>query len=139
MAIGLYESPKPREIYSKFIRVTRSDTTSNIKAYLPKGAILVGMYTIGGQNSNAGTTATLNVGTTSGGGDLVGSMDLRAGANGFRTVSGANTGSQATQALTSDFPVWATYAETGTASTLGGPWVVRLEYVMVGPGEDLYS
>lgn len=139
MAIGVHNQPKPREIYSKFFRVARTNTTPSIFAFLPKGAIPVGVYIIGGQNSNAGSTAVLNVGTTSGGTDIVSGVSVTSAANGFRLVAGAMAGSTVSTGYATDMPIWANYAETGTASTTGGPWGVRLEYIMTGPGEDLFS
>jgi hypothetical protein len=45
------------------------------------------------------------------------------------------TASGATSALTADTMVAAVYSETGTASTLGGPWVISAYYYMTGSGK----
>ena len=39
--------------------------------------------------------------------------------------------------LTADTPIYAKYAETGTASSTGGPWFVKIEYVVPGSGETI--
>lgn len=133
--------PKPREIYTKFISIARTDTTGTEKAKLPKGAILVGAFVLSGTASNAGTTAVISVGTTATSNELVASYDVKTAATGegFSPVGAAAVGTAFATALTADTSIFGIYAETGTASTTGGPWVVRLDYTFVGPGETITS
>ncbi len=139
MAISLYDQPKPRDILSKFISITRSDTTASIKAYLPKGAILVGFYVIGAAASNAGTSAIIDVGTSATSTELVASYDVKTAATGegYSAVGAAAVGSAMATPLTVDTPIYGKYTESGTASGAGGPWVVKIEYFVSGPGETL--
>jgi hypothetical protein len=136
MPVGLYQSPKAREKYTKLFSIARTDTTSNIKAYLPKGAVIINIDFVGSLNSNAGTTAVINIGTTSGATDVIVGYDVKTGATGQRQVAGAASSVFAT-VLTADTPLWCTYVETGAASSAGGPWLCNLEYMLLGPGESL--
>lgn len=139
MAISLYGTPKAREVLSKFISIARTDTTASIMAYLPKDALVVGMWVIGAAASDAATTAVVSVGTTSTSNELVASFDVKTAATGegFSGVGAAAVGSAMASKLTVDTPIYAKYAETGTASTTGGPWVVRIDYFVTGPNETL--
>ena len=139
MAISLYDQPKPRDVLSKFISISRTDTTAAIKAYLPKGAILVGFYVIGAAASNAGTTATIDVGTTATSNEWVASYDVKTAATGegYNPVGAAAVGSAMGTPLTADTPVYGKYTESGTASSSGGPWIVKIEYFVTGPNETL--
>lgn len=49
-------------------------------------------------------------------------------------ASGATTGTYMGTQLTADTLFKARYAETGTASTTGGPWLVKVEYYYPQPG-----
>ena len=56
---------------------------------------------------------------------------------GYNPAAGKAVGSALATKLTTDKKVYGIYAETGTASTTGGPWVVKVEYYVTGPGETL--
>ena len=129
--------PKPRELITKFFKVSRTDTTAAIKTVLPKWAMLVGAYVIGGVASDAATTATLSFGSTATATEYVSGYDVKTAATGvgYNPVAGKAVGTAWGVALATDLPVYAKYAETGTASTTGGPWIVKLEYFVPGPGE----
>lgn len=136
MAINL-SYPKARTLQTKFIQIARTDTTAAIMAWLPKDAMLVGAFVIGHTASDAATTATLDVGTTSTATELIASYDVKTAATGegFSAVGAAAVGSAFATRLTADKPVYAKYTESGTASTTGGPWTVCLDYFVPGPGE----
>jgi len=136
MAISLYGDPKNRSLVTKVFQVTRSDTTASIKAYLPKDAVLAGAYVLGGPVSNAGTTGTLSVGTTSTSNEIVNGFNLITNGVGYVAVGTAGTALFGTK-FTADTPIYAKYTESGTASSAGGPWEVKLEYYVPGPGESL--
>lgn len=139
MAISLYDQPKPRDVLSKFISIARTDTTASIKAYLPKNSVLVGFYVIGSAVSNAGTSAVIDVGNTATSNEWVASYDVKTAATGegYSPVGAAAVGSAMGTPLTSDNPVYAKYTESGTASSAGGPWIVKIEYFVTGPNETL--
>jgi len=130
--------PKTRDSMEKVVKVLRTDTTAFVGAWLPRDAVITGMYVVGGAVSDAGTTATISVGTTSSSNELMSGFDV-AGATGegYHPAGAAAVGTAFMDKLTSDKPIYAKYAETGTASTAGGPWFVKVEYVVVSAGETV--
>jgi hypothetical protein len=131
--------PKPRSCQEKFIKVVRTDTTAFVGAWLPKDAVITGLYVIGQAASDAGTSAVIDVGSTSTATEYIASYDVKTAATGegYNPAGAAAVGSAMASKLTADTPVYAKYTEAGTASTAGGPWFVKLEYVVVGSGENV--
>ncbi len=131
--------PKPRESQEKYISIVRTDTTAFQAAVLPKEAVITGMFVIGAAASTAGTTATISVGTTATANELVDAYDVKTAATGegFNAVGAAAVGSAFATKLTADTPIYAKYAESGTASGAGGPWDERIDYVIPGSGETI--
>ena len=131
--------PKPRGSQFKVIKVVRTDTTAFVGAWLPKDSMIVGAYVIGAAASDAATSASISCGSTSTATEYVATYDVKTAATGegYSAVGGAAVGTAFLSKLTADTPVYAKYAEAGTASTTGGPWYIKLEYAFVGPGEDI--
>lgn len=131
--------PKPRDSQEKVIKVVRTDTTAFQGAVLPKDAVITGWYVIGTVASDAATTATISVGSTATSNEYINGYDVKtaATATGYNPAGAKAVGTAMMSKLTSDTPVYAKYAETGTASTTGGPWYVKVEYVVVSSGEDV--
>lgn len=131
--------PKVRESLEKVIRIVRTDTTAFVGAWLPKDAVITGMYVVGQAASNAVTTATIDVGTTVSANELLASYDVKTAATGagYNPAGAAAVGSAFMEKLTGDTPLYAKYTESGGASTAGGPWYVKVEYVVVGSGENI--
>lgn len=131
--------PKPRGSQYKVIKVVRTDTTAFVGAHLPKDSTLVGAYVIGGAASDAGTTATIGVGSTSSANEFISGYDVKTAATGagYSPVGGAAVGTAFMSKLTADTPLYAKYTESGTASSAGGPWYVKIEYAVIGGGEDI--
>lgn len=131
--------PKPREALEKFIKIVRTDTTAFVAAQLQKDAIITGMYVIGHAASDAATTAVISVGTTATSNELLDSYDVKTAATGegYNPAGAAAVGTAFCTKLTADTPIYAKYAETGTASAAGGPWFVKIEYVVTGGGETI--
>lgn len=109
----------------KLFQVTRSMTAGTTRAFvIPKNAILMG-FVLQGTASDAGTTATLSIGTTSGTPtEFVNAVSvLSAGSgNGVSLLKGVTTTNAANTIggkFTSDTIVFVQYAETGTASANG--------------------
>lgn len=121
--------PIVKDLKVKSFPVTRSMTAGTDKAFvLPKGAQIIG-YVLSGTASDAGTTATLSIGTTSGTPtEHVNAQSvLAAGAgNGVNLLKGVTAGVGAK--LTADTTIFVKYAETGTASTAGS-WFLFVLYV----------
>jgi hypothetical protein len=131
--------PKTRESYEKFIKIVRTDTTAFVGAKLPKDAVITGLYVIGHAASDAATTAVVSIGSTSSANEYLASFDVKTAATGegYNPAGAAAVGTAMCAKLTGDVDVYAKYAETGTASTTGGPWFVKIEYSVVGGGEDI--
>lgn len=127
--------PQGRQPQVKYFAVTRSMTAGTDKAFmLPKGARILG-YSLSGTASDAGTTATLSVGTTSGTPvEHVNALDVKTAAtgSGFGFIRGV-TGVFQTK-LTTDTMIFVKYAETGTVSTAGS-WTLAVWYLT--PGSNL--
>ena len=129
--------PKPRELITKFFKISRTDTTGTKKAAIPKGSIIGGAYVIGGVVADAATTATISFGSSATATEYVSGYDVKAAATGegYSPVGAAAVGTAFGVPITADAQIYGIYAETGTASTTGGPWIVKLEYFVPGPGE----
>ena len=136
MAVNL-SYPKPRSTQTKLFQVARTDTTASVKAWLPKSAVIVGEYVIGAVSSDATTSASVSVGTTATSNELISAFSvLTTTGEGYHPAGASAVGSAMATPLTVDTPVYAKYAGVG-AETTGGPWTVKIEYFVTGPGETL--
>ena len=131
--------PKPRDSEEKVIKIVRTDTTAFVGAWLPKDAVITGLYVVGAAASDAGTTGTIGIGSTSSANEYLAAYDVKTAATGegYNPAGAAAVGSAMMSKLTADVPVYAKYTETGGASNAGGPWYVKIEYSVVGSGEDI--
>jgi hypothetical protein len=124
------------------VTVSRTNTTATKIAVLPADATVLGIRRYIQTASNAGTTATVTF-TGQGVGPQGQAMTfgsdnvlVTTGNTGPITAPTVNTSTgimnlerpPATQ-TSGDIIVYATYAETGTASTAGGPFIYVIEYV----------
>lgn len=132
-------TPPSRSILTKFGSLARTDTTAKELFGLPKGAIICGIYVIGAAASNAATTATIGIGSTTSANEYMASYDVKTAATGegYNIAGAAAVGSAMATPITADVIVYGIYAETGTASTSGGAWTVKVQYYLAGPGEVL--
>lgn len=130
--------PKNREIQVKLAAVTFADTTARQIMALPKGAIIAGLYVIGATVSNAATTGTLGLGSTTAANEYMTGYDVKAAATGegYNPAGAAAVGSALCTPLTADVAVYALYAETGAGATTGA-WTILVEWYMPGGGETL--
>lgn len=123
-----------KDVQCKSFAVTRSMTTGTDKAFsLPKGAQIIG-FVLSGTQSDAGTTATLSIGTTSGAPtEYVNAVSVRTGGsgNGVNVLSGV-AGALVSK-LTTEKVVFVKYAETGTVSTVGS-WVLHVLFTLNSSG-----
>jgi hypothetical protein len=117
----------------KMFPVTRAMTAGTDRAFvIPKNAILMG-FVLQGTPSDAGTTATLSIGTTSGTPtEFVNAVSVLTGGSGggVSLLKGVNTTNAANTIggkFTSDTIVYVKYAETGTASA-NGNWNLYAVY-----------
>lgn len=109
--------------------VARTDTTAKVLGTLPAGANVVGLYVSSPTASNAGTTATLSVGIAGTAGKFVNALDVK-GATGAGQVFPTPTASFGAQGIGPAQTIQGIYAETGGASSAGGPWTVVLLYTL---------
>lgn len=125
--LGVYSNPMSKGLRIKSVAVTRSMTTATQVAKLPKGANIVG-FVLSGIQSDAGTTATLSIGSTSSSNEYVSAVSVRTGGsgNGVNLLAGV-AGAVGQSVLSADTWIYAKYAETGTASTVGS-WVLHIIY-----------
>lgn len=106
--------------------LTRSMTTGTQVATLPKGARILG-FMLNGVASDAATTATVSIGNTSTATEYVSGADVKTAAAGRGPTLLAGVSGAMAAVLTAPTPIFFKYAETGTASTVGG-WTVAILY-----------
>ncbi len=131
-------TPKARDGLTKYATLAYTDTTAKALFGLPKGALITGIYVIGSAASNAGTSATIGIGSTASANEYMTGYDVKTAATGegYNVAGAAAVGSAMCTALTGDTQVYGIYAETGTAGSAGA-WTIKVEYTLVGPGETL--
>lgn len=128
-------TPPATYLQAKIIQVARTDTTAFDAFVLPKGAVVAGSYVMGPVTSNAGTSAIIDVGTNPGTADeIVDSFDVKTNGKGYFNV-GATGGTATGTQLTADTLYKAKYTESGTTSSAGGPWLVKVEYYLPQQGQ----
>lgn len=115
-----------KDLQVKSRLVTRTMTSATVLASLPKGSRVLG-YVLSGTASDAGTTATLSFGTSTSANEHVSAVSVKSALNGVNLLAGV-TGALNPGVLTAvTNPIYALYAETGTASTAGS-WIVHILY-----------
>lgn len=110
----------------KTATIARTDTTAKDLFTLPANAIVHALLIYGNTASDAGTTATIDVGKTGTLNHFLDDFDVTAtqGAELTLPATAENLGTVGT----SEIQVTGLYAESGTVSTTGGPWSVTLLY-----------
>jgi hypothetical protein len=125
-------SPTSKEGSVKIFQLSRTDTTASLKAVLPADSTILG-FLIYGAASNAGTTATISIGSTlASSNEFVNAQDIKT-TGGLviptATINSANMPQLENYPLGADIQIFAKYAETGGASTLGGPYKIVIWFV----------
>lgn len=122
-----------RQVTSFVGSVARTDTSAKNLFTLPANCIPTNILLASTAPSNAGTTATLSVGISGGSGTaFLNAVDVKTAGTGGGSQK--PTGSASTQfgvPLAAATIVTGIYAETGTASSSGGPWIVIIEALVV--------
>ena len=127
-------TPPSVDTYTKVIQVARTDTTAFEAFVLPKGAVISGAYVVGATSSNAATSAVIEVGTNPGtSNEIIDDFDVKTNGAGYDPVGSTGGSAMGTQ-LTADTLYKAMYTEAGTASSAGGPWLVKVEYYIPQQG-----
>jgi len=124
-------NPTSKPVHSKVFAVARTDTTGTLKCVLPADATILD-FLITGVASDAGTTATLSLGSTSASSnEYVNAQDVKTAGGAIRpTTTYKNTALPNLEniPLSGDLKIYAKYAESGTASTVGS-WTVIVYFV----------
>lgn len=124
-------TPTAKDVQVKMFRIARTDTTATVKAILPADATVIDILVIG-VASDAATTATVSIGTTSTSTEWISGQDVKTAGGMIRplaSMSAVNLPNLESLPLGTDISIYAKYAETGTASTVGGPYNVFVYHV----------
>ena len=116
----------PKQVVVKTRSVSIADTTARQIATLPRGSRLMG-FLINGVASNAVTTAVLGFGNTTSANEYVSAQDVKTAAAGVGPTLLAGVSGVMGAVLSGDTPIYAKYADTGGAATLG-TWKVSILY-----------
>ena len=128
-------TPPALGVLTKVCQVARTDTIAFEAFSLPSGAVIAGAYVLGTTASDAQTTAVISVGTNPGTtNEILVSFDVKGATGQGYAAAGAAGGTSMGAQLTADKLIKAKYAETGTASATGGPWLVKVEYYLPQQG-----
>jgi hypothetical protein len=123
--------PASKDLATKVFAVSRTDTSSTLKCVLPAGSSVLEISKNGSSNSDAATTATVVVVISDNTGAISTGTAVDVKTTGATTalVQMPSLPNLEPVPLTGDLRITATYAETGTASTTGGPWYFKVVYV----------
>jgi hypothetical protein len=123
--------PVSKDVNIKAFQVARTDTSSTLKAVLPGDASILNIIMTGSSNSDAGSTATVTVVVSNNTGAISTGTAVNVKTSGATTqlVQMPSLPNIQPVPLTGDLNITATYAETGSASTTGGPYTFIVTYV----------
>lgn len=123
-------TPVAKDLMCKAFAVNRTDTVTSVKCVLPGDSTIVGISLYSTAVSNAGTTATISVGAPGTPTYFVNAADVKTAAGRIALTSNlTNIFAVENIPITGDILITATYTESGTTSTAGGPYIVLVEYV----------
>jgi hypothetical protein len=124
-------NPTSKDVVTKVFAVSRTDTASTLKAVLPADASILEISRNGNTNSDAATTATVTVVVSNNSGAISTgtAVDVKTAGTTTAHVQMPSLPNLEAIPANGDLKITATYAETGTASTTGGPWYFKVLYV----------
>jgi hypothetical protein len=123
-------TPVAKVHVSKTFVVSRTDASPTLKCVLPADASISGVKIYGSVVSNAVTTATLTISAVSQSGTIsTGTVDVKANGATTALVQMSSLPNIEPVPLAGDLQINGSYADTGGAATLGGPWNVEITYV----------
>lgn len=123
-------TPCNKDVVVKVFAVSRTDTTATVKCVLPGDATIIDIRVFSPTVSDAATTAVISVGIPGANTQYLNTVDVKTAAGMIRpTTKLTNIINLENTPVTGDIQINAIYAETGTASTTGGPFYVTVEYV----------
>jgi hypothetical protein len=123
--------PVSKDVAVKAFSVLRTDTSATVKLILPADASILNIVMTGSTASDAATTATVTLTVSDNTGTISTGTAVNVKTTGATTqiVQMSALPNLQPSPLTGDLKINATYAETGTASTTGGPWTFIVTYV----------
>jgi hypothetical protein len=123
-------TPSGKDVQVKAFTVARTETASVLKCELPADASILYIVREGSVASNAATTATVTITVANNGGTVSSKADdVKGGGATTDFVSMSALPNLQPMPLNGDLAITAVYAETGTASTTGGPWNYIVAFV----------
>ena len=123
-------TPPGKAELHKVFSVSRTDTVSSVKVQLPGQVSVLSIYLYGSVASNAATSATVTITIADNSGTIsTGTVDVKANGAATAIVQMTNLPNEQPIPTNGDLKISAVYAESGTASSTGGPWKVRVAYV----------
>jgi hypothetical protein len=124
-------SPASKYRALSFFQLTRSNTVASTKDVVPADASITAIRIFGAPVSNAATTASVTINISNNTGVIsTGSVNLLTSPTvGSLEVPMTALPNLEALPLSGDLIISAVYAETGTASTLGGPWNFQVDFV----------
>lgn len=122
-------TPSNKDVQCKVFAVSRTDTAASVKCVLPGDSTIIDMRIFSPTASDAATTAVVSVGITGANTQFLNTVDVKAAAGMIRPTSKLTNMMNLENPPAADIAINAIYAETGTASTTGGPFYVIVEYV----------
>ena len=125
--------PRGRSVVAFTGSVARTDTTAKDLFTLRAGDIPLRVSMFGTAASDASVNARISIGSTGNVAYFAAGLDVKSTAltSGGLGQSFPSSATNLMVPLAFDTTVQATYAEAGTASTTGGPWVVVMEVLTV--------
>lgn len=122
--------PTSKDVVTKVFVVSRSDSTATLKAVLPADASIIEVSKFGSTNSDAGTSSTLTITIANNSGTIsTGTADMKTTGTTTSHIQMSSLPNLQPQPAQGDIRISATLAEVGTASTVGGPWYIKVMYV----------
>lgn len=122
--------PTSKDVITKVFKIARTDSTTAVKAVLPADSSVIEISKFGSTNSDAGTSSTLNVVIADNTGTISsGTNDLKTTGVTTGHIQMSNLPNLQPVPLTGDLKISAYVTEVGTASTVGGPWYIKVLYV----------
>lgn len=106
--------------------LSRTATSEAYLFTLPAKAVIK-QVTVIGAKSNAGTSASISLGSTGAGSDILAAFNVKT--NGEVSYPSSFNATPASAWHTEPIDVYGTYAEDGSASNTGGPWTIVVDVI----------
>ena len=126
-------TPGAKDVAVKAFRVARTETTAALKTYLPHNASIVDVWIVGNTASDATTSASISVGTTTSScNEILNALSVKTSAGMIRPTTTLGTGvytdTESVPPASAPKAIYAKYTSSGAESTTVGPWTVFISY-----------